>query len=64
MFVWREGNTMRKEKDLIANIPCTGAPDRAGHRALQAIRAKQPLPRSRVRSDAKVASGLGMEAAG
>eukprot|EP00972_Heterocapsa_arctica_P066207 9766234-Heterocapsa_arctica.AAC.1 len=51
-------------RDLVRNNTCTGAPDRKGHQALEAVKNRLPLQRSRIRSDAKLASGMGLEAAG
>eukprot|EP00972_Heterocapsa_arctica_P115787 16449716-Heterocapsa_arctica.AAC.1 len=51
-----------ERRDLVKNNTCTGAPDRRGHGALQAVANSTPLRRSHIRSDAKLASGMGLEA--
>eukprot|EP00972_Heterocapsa_arctica_P058380 8613647-Heterocapsa_arctica.AAC.1 len=58
------GKHYAERRDLIKNNTCTGAPDRKGHGALQAVQNRQPLKCSHIRSDAKAASGMGLEAAG
>eukprot|EP00972_Heterocapsa_arctica_P060721 8957889-Heterocapsa_arctica.AAC.1 len=58
------GKHYAERRDLVRNNTCTGAPDRKGHGALQAVGNHQPLRRSHIRSDATFASGMGLEAAG
>eukprot|EP00972_Heterocapsa_arctica_P115493 16447998-Heterocapsa_arctica.AAC.1 len=51
--------------DVVHHHPCLGdARIRAEYKALEAMAARKPLHRSKVRSDAVFASGMGLEAAG
>eukprot|EP00972_Heterocapsa_arctica_P061430 9060205-Heterocapsa_arctica.AAC.1 len=64
IFAWTAASTTQNEGTLYTKNTCTGAPNRKGHAALQAVGNHQPLRRSHIRRDAKLASGMGLEAAG
>eukprot|EP00972_Heterocapsa_arctica_P026443 3894755-Heterocapsa_arctica.AAC.1 len=58
------GKHYARRRDLVKINTCTGKPDRKCLLALEAVENRLPLQRSRIRSDVKFASGMGLEAAG
>eukprot|EP00972_Heterocapsa_arctica_P055764 8225867-Heterocapsa_arctica.AAC.1 len=57
------GSHYAQRRDLVKNYNCR-EPDNKGNAALRAVANKLPLHRRHIRSDAKFASGMTLEAAG